>query len=437
MNKNPNVQALIDSLFPDHVNSSYPRLVEFAKAFFDYLETENKSGYYQNTLYYQRNVREQDPEFLEYIRRELGLYSARLGEADPKIFYDYLVDVWKSKGSKESVKAFFKLFLNDEITVIYPWESVLIPSDGRWIVESILRVVEVAGNPFDFAGKRIFQVGSSATAIVDSVQRKVYPGITIYELKLIRSTVSDSFSENGIIFANGTELEAKVCRTVTGIEISDGGSGYSIGDRVYFSDRTEVTFQAYVSAVNSSGAITEISITDFGYSNTPLSLITAGEYYLSDFEIFLNGTSVNSNGAATVDGSGTSASLSVTYGTLASSTGRYEGVKGQLSESIVLQDSRYYQKYSYEIRTAIPVDNWINPFKKIVHPSGMEVVANIITFNSLNVGIINIEENVVASPPDFVVTEETISITESRTIFSQDYFDEFYFASDYFGTTYT
>ena len=435
MNKNPNVKALIDSLFPDHVSSSYPRLVEFAKAFFDYLETQNKSGYYQNALYYQRDIREQDPEFLDYIRRELGLYSAKLTAANPKVFYDYIVDIWRSKGTEESVKTFFKLFLDDEITIIYPWESVLIPSDGRWIVDNIIRVVAVTGDPFDFAGKRIFQLASSATAIVDSVKRKIYPGIIIYELKLIKATVADAFVENSLIYVDDT-LQAEVCRTVTGIEVSDGGSGYSVGDRVYFSNREEVSYKAYVSAVNASGAITQVSISDFGYSNTPSTLINDDEYYLQDFALYLNGTELENSGETTVDGSGSDAVLTTTFGTLATSIGRYEGVKGQLSESIVLQDSRYYQKYSYEIRTTSPVENWINPFKKLVHPSGTEVVPNVITFNKLNVGLINISESIVLSPLNALNFEETINITDDQLIFAQDYFEDFYAISDYAGTTY-
>ena len=40
-----NISSYIDDLIPDHVESSYPTLVEFLKTYALYLERQNKSGY--------------------------------------------------------------------------------------------------------------------------------------------------------------------------------------------------------------------------------------------------------------------------------------------------------------------------------------------------------------------------------------------------------
>lgn len=70
----------------------------------------------------------------------------------------------------------------------------------------------------------------------------------------------------------------------------------------------------------------------------------------------------------TVDGIG--AQFSLEFGPIVGSAGYYDGVRGQLSEAIVLQDSEFYQKFSYEVVTAYPIDQWIEPLKTHVHPSG-------------------------------------------------------------------
>ena len=285
MDNNKSITFLIESLLPDHVRASYPRLVEFAKAFFEYLETQNKSSYYQNTLYLQRDIRVQDPEFAEYIKRELGILTTSEYALDPELFYDNVVDIWKSKGSEESVKTFFRIFLNDEVEVFYPWESVLIPSDGRWIVDTVIRVSPILGNPENFVGKRIFQVGTNAEAVVDSVERKVYSDGIIFELKLIRETITGTFFERNTIYADET-LTAEVYRSVTGLAVTEPGTGYKIGDKITLNGYVGTTFVGYVDSVDSDGGIISVALADFGAGNTPLSVInnfTTEEYYLIDF----------------------------------------------------------------------------------------------------------------------------------------------------------
>ena len=52
----PDVKSIIDSVISDHIRYEYPKLVEFAKAYFDFLEQSNKAGFYQNNLPQQRDV---------------------------------------------------------------------------------------------------------------------------------------------------------------------------------------------------------------------------------------------------------------------------------------------------------------------------------------------------------------------------------------------
>lgn len=530
-NTSPNISQLISSLFPDHVSANYPRLIEFAKAFFTYLETENKSSYYQNTLYKQRNVLEQDDIFLSYIKKELGIFTKKSYVADPKLFYDYISTLWKTKGSEQAVKTFFKLFLDDDVTVYYPWESVLIASDGRWTIDTVIRVSIISGNANDFSGKAIKQFGSTGTAIISDVVRNVYEDGDIYDLYITAS--SGEFLDHGIIYVEGNDdLRAEAYRSVTSINILNAGEGYSVGDKITIDGYEGNSFIAYVSFVDKNGGIVEIKIIDFGAGNTPTHIVDGENpplYYFKDFAIYknlkilqssvyndyllnvkkdsitvyefdeklrlLNGIvgSLNNDYTETTSlyfaedyigdsafndqsfiGStqtiqnyngfigpnqlpfviksktGSGAKLSLNFGIVTQYPGYYKGIKGQLSEDIVLQDSEYYQKYSYEITSKYASKNWDDSFKKITHPAGIAVFNKIKSYNKEFTGIDNsyvflrekdppsqtitetplIKENVVGVIQNYVYNNDTELNFSNDVYFAEDYVGEIKFSEE-------
>lgn len=63
-----------------------------------------------------------------------------------------------------------------------------------------------------------------------------------------------------------------------------------------------------------------------------------------------------------------------------SEPGIYTSNKGFLSDTIKIQDSYFYQQFSYVIRTGNNVDAWKNPFNKLVHPAGFIFFGEIVIF---------------------------------------------------------
>ena len=49
---------------------------------------------------------------------------------------------------------------------------------------------------------------------------------------------------------------------------------------------------------------------------------------------------------------------------------RYESTKGHASDDSKYQDSDYYQKYSYVVKSKLNQSDWANAFDRLVHPSG-------------------------------------------------------------------
>jgi len=55
--------------------------------------------------------------------------------------------------------------------------------------------------------------------------------------------------------------------------------------------------------------------------------------------------------------------------------GQYNNRKGFISDVNKLQDSDYWQDYSYEIRSELQNTEWINEYLRLVHPAGMKLFA--------------------------------------------------------------
>lgn len=444
-----NINFLIRSILPNHIVAKYPRLVEFAEYFFEYLSKENKSAYYQNSLYQQRDIRVQDHEFLNLIQRELGLLSKKNVAADPKVFYDYLSNLWTAKGSEESIKTFFRIFLDDEITIYYPWEAVLIPSSGIWKVEKVLRVSMISGDPLNFVGKTVKQLNRAGSAVISKVEKAVYRDGIIYELHLINSSIVPKFVEREEIYAvEDSSLRAEIYRSVVDLEIIERGSGYESGDLVEVFGYNGLSFKGYVLGVDSNGGILDIAIVNFGSGNTPDHVLNSDNpptFAYKDFYIYKDGELISAIEPTVVvqstNGSGTN--IKIKYGTIADYPGYYDGVKGQLSQTIVLQDSNYYQKFSYEVTTNYSNKDWEDALKKTVHPSGMAVFSNIKTFFEQNISVNNSFIFARSKDPVNYTMLEKPDLTSTATGLIQDYVynsdvdlnygTDIYFAEDYVG----
>jgi len=285
----PFVSSLIDSFVPDQIRANYPDLIAFIAAYLDFLETTHESGYYQNTLPQQRDIQTQEEEFLRRIEKEIGLFVPREYEATPRVFYNKISELWRSKGSREAVETFFRLFLNDTVQVRFPWDSVLKPSDGRWQAPQKIRVSLISGDPDDLASKRVQQIEEYGFATVTKVERKVYADQTIYELTILRSETVGNFKVGNRITTEDRSVEAEIYNSVSDIIIESAGTGYEIGDRIRLEGRSRISFEARVTDVDNSGGITNISILDFGSGTTPnhiLEVQGSGRFFLDGFRIF-------------------------------------------------------------------------------------------------------------------------------------------------------
>jgi len=104
-------------------------------------------------------------------------------------------------------------------------------------------------------------------------------------------------------------------------------------------------------------------------------------------------------------------------------TGRYNDTKGFLSWSNKLQDNRYYQEYSYVLRSSQMLNTYREIVKDVVHPAGMRLFGDVLINVDIDATLTLIErDNVIYTylAPSEIFIPEVVSTTIDQYIPSGD-----------------
>jgi hypothetical protein len=277
-----NISSFVDDLVPEHVATSYPELVEFIKVYALYLEHKNKSSFYLNQLDHQRDIDLIENELLTELQNEIGVPIPRNFAASPRVFYRHLVEFYKSRGTPESITAFFRLIYDDNVEVYYPKVDMLIPSDGKWYDLSD----GIKADPASHTPAYTFTI----SAISNIVEGADDIG---FKLDI----------ENDVVFVNDVLVET-----------GDWRGGFYVANDEW------------------------VSYIKF---DVPLAIGDVVHVYKA---------------------------------------GLFTTADGFASDKKYIQDSFFYQKFSYVLKTGKSIDDWKSAFTRLVHPSGFIFFGEILIF---------------------------------------------------------
>jgi len=268
----PHIASIVKDVFPDNVAYDNPELVQFAFKLLESMEEINKSSYYINRVNLLRDIDETDNGFLTLLQAELGAPIPQIFAADPRLLYKHLTELYKSRGTPDSIKAFFRLLYADEVEIYFPKEDMFIPSDGRYYDQT----ADVEAN----------------TAL--------YTPLYTYTIASVTNTVTGADDigrvmkfDNPLVYVNDVKRSLYTINTTP---------NYSTGKLEY-----SIVFPSDLSV----GDVVKIYRT---------GAFTTNDGFLDDYK--------------------------------------------------KLQDSFFYQKFSYVLRTGTNADVWKNAFNRLVHPAG-------------------------------------------------------------------
>jgi hypothetical protein len=208
----------------------------------------------------------------EYLKGEFNKGIPTQSTADRRLLAKKIKDLYSAKSNEDTYRFLFNTIYGEEIDFRFPGEEVLRVSDGKFEKTIILRA-DPTDDIFSYLNQTVRGESSAAVGNVVDIKRVFFGGIETAEMTL--KLVSGTFAANENIFIVGRESSnTTVYGMLTGVNIVDAGSGYSIGDTLTVTgDGFEAA--ARVSSI-SKGPINRIlvSATGFGYQVGTLASVS-------------------------------------------------------------------------------------------------------------------------------------------------------------------
>jgi hypothetical protein len=400
------------SQIPSHIIENYPRFYEFLAAYYEWMMQDgNPQERITNHMDYLNFEKSLD-QYVNMMKKE---YLSDVPEevlVDKEMFIKWSKKFNLSRGSHASFKFLFKILFGEQTTSIYlPKENILKTSDGVWVSgESLIYVTHSSDNLEQFQFQTIEQerpiygdITEKSTALVQRVRTRYVGRYVVTELSV--ANINGEFKQDYPIktVAGAEEWLINVGNSVS---VNQRGSGHFNGERLFIDNFTDYA----VNRNSEQDFLFDTRVTSF-FNSTDLQLFVNSSQ-VTDFEFdgrFISSSAISKNddvevilpsyqGYIVVDeinqsqeitsvdlldlpiGTGSSFSVisesdptleaDMHIGYTKTVKGYYQGTKGQLSSNMYLQDSYFYQNYSYAIRTQQDFTAYADIVKRVLHPAG-------------------------------------------------------------------
>ena len=444
------ISVKVEGQLPQFVKEDHTTFVSFMEAYYEYLEQTGKPYEIIGNLHNYSNVDKTTDEFLKYFKTQFGndIPEAVFTNANKSFILKHLRDFYRNKGSEKSFQFLFRLLYKEEIDFYYPGKDMLRVSDGRYNKSEIIRVIDTSGSDavFNLTGKKITGTTSGSTAIVETIVNEnigtfvvstiFLSGVVgIFSIGEVISDGENSFITGGMVTdytitnpGNNYSLGSVIPITNSGVStagtfikvdtlstgwvssytINSGGTGYVVGDKLTIDNTNNMaldgrTASILVKEVDGSGTITSLEIEHGGRGYKIVPVITGGGTG-TNVDVTLLGSGIG--GIKTLNivngGYGYTSDSILDFSSLGDGTatgvakiGAYEDSfskgfssdDGFLSAPKYIQDSKYYQLFSYVLKCENTIDRWRDVIKRIVHPAGLSLFGNFQMVSRVNTGL--------------------------------------------------
>ena len=369
----------VDELVPEQIRDSAQNLIDFLEVYYD---QPGDASSFVDFISRNRDIDQvANPKFIDALAQTIAKGIPESGVVEKTFLLKRLVDYYNLKGTSDSIIIFFQLFYDSIVTVNEPWKRVAESSSANYRERQLLRIKPKDGvDPLTLVGKRITQKNQYGalfgTGLVQEVTIEQYDEL-LYTLNFDADTVDGRFIENLSIYEGSTDY-GQVYRSLKNIKINNGGSGFSIGDILFLSDEPLATFQAQVVSIGTQGEILKFKLLTRGSGQIGNSVDFQRpgqnlEYRLKPAD------GRDAYNPYNVDLSDPTKNLNITleFDILVNNPGSTTNNKGLLSDNIVLQDGRYYNKFAYEIDSRIPYSIYQKLYNDLIHPAGYTIFNNL------------------------------------------------------------
>ena len=412
-----NLKSIVSKQLPEFVREDYPLFVAFIEAYYEYMNTIQKE---KRNLTELRDIDQTVDDYIQYFKNELDIFGDNYAYIDQKLFLRKIKQLFVAKGIEASYKLLLKILFNKTAQISYPWDSVLKASDGKWQQDMSIFVDISEGDANDLVGNRIDIVSENIVIKVFVDRVKYIKNSTIYEVFINKNYYGTIQVGYDITFGSTTKgnlVTGTIIPTTIGYSITEKSSGYKVGDLLRgttVSGGQSITQLLKVTKVDTNGGVLAIQTIKFGCgydagfyllqsrqsisSNSTIEVSkestlqylipndTIVEQY-SDYGYVIRpdysevdyddptyaGTTERQFYQESISGQGVDPDyllINFSIGAVAKYQGFYASNDGFLDDTIVLQDSYRYQKFSYLVTIDEKLESYKSLIKSYLHPAG-------------------------------------------------------------------
>lgn len=382
-NVDKKITHVLKSTIPDFVKEDYPNFVLFLKAYYEWLYSSNNPFYAPLTQEDYKDIDKTPELFVNFFRTQylkdfpenLTLDKQSGTPLNIKTLIKNISQFYSSKGTEKSIKFLLKILYDSYSEIYYPKVDLFNTSNSLWVKRKSIKFNFYNDKLYDIKNKElILKRGETVLwkAFIEDIE--VYRSLYKQVIEIFFTNEEGTLDFNQIFEVDTGEevVYLTPIKAITGLNISDSGLNYKVGDIIRILNPKESSVKTYdivatarVTSVGEYGQITNYEFFNFGVVTETDK--TYDQYY-----------------AETVSDSGTSFSISSTIKDYVCNYPGYWTIKNSHTDiTKKLQDNYRYQNLSYVIKTDVAIEKYIQVLKKLAHPAGVAVLGDILLITNL------------------------------------------------------
>ena len=130
-------ESQVDTIVPEHFKEQYPKLVEFLKAYYEYIDGEDGIAHDLKNIFTARDPESTSEEFLNLLFQEKSPSFGVSKFPSPRFALKQLPILYKIKGTNVSIDSYFRYFFQQDVEKILPRNDMFIVGQSRIGAESL------------------------------------------------------------------------------------------------------------------------------------------------------------------------------------------------------------------------------------------------------------------------------------------------------------
>ena len=130
-------ESQVDTVVPEHFKEQYPQLVEFLKAYYEYIDGEGGIAHDLKNIFTSRDPESTSDEFLNLLFQERSPGFGPIQFPSPRFAYKQLPIIYKIKGTNLSIDQFFRYFFQQDVEQTLPRNQMFIVGESEIGAESL------------------------------------------------------------------------------------------------------------------------------------------------------------------------------------------------------------------------------------------------------------------------------------------------------------